>query len=68
MKNRVKAWLYEAPAILLLIAGVVASIYVNATKSVVLQGGWWVSVIFIIILALFLVGKYFESKQDMPFG
>jgi nitrogen fixation-related uncharacterized protein len=62
MKNRVKAWLLEAPAIILLVVALIASIYLAASKQYGV--GWGAVIIFLIIVGLFFWGKYFENKQD----
>ena len=60
MKNKVKAWLFEAPAILLLISAFIASVYVIVAGTY--QIGWATPIILLVILVLFFWGKSLENK------
>ena len=63
MKNKVKAWLFEAPAILLLIISFIVSIYLAATKQ--FNVNWATPPILGIIIVLFFIGKYYDNKKDI---
>ena len=60
-----KAWLFEAPAILLLAAAFIGGIYAAATNQFGVN--WATPLVLAIVLILFFIGKYFENKKDLSY-
>ena len=62
MQNRTKGWILEAPAILVLIAAFIGSIYAKVNGLYQIQ---LAVIIFIgIVVVLFFLGKYFDNKDN----
>jgi hypothetical protein len=61
MERKVKSRLFQAPAILLLIASFFASIY---AKVVGMIGSWATPVVILLILVAYFYGRYLENKSE----
>jgi len=60
MKNKIKARILQAPAILLLAAAFIASVYLAATGQ--FNIGWATPITLLVILVLYFWGRYLEIK------
>jgi len=66
MENKVKAWLYQIPAILLLFVILIGGIYAQVSGAYTFKGGTGAFVFFmlviLIIIICFFIGKYYDRK------
>jgi hypothetical protein len=61
MKRKVKARLFQTPAILLLVASFFASIY---AKIIGMIGSWATPIIILLVLIAYFYGRSLENKSE----
>ena len=62
MKKSVKIWILQAPAILLLIISFIVTLFVKVSDKVPVR--ILTSLVILIIIIMFFLGKYYENKKD----
>jgi len=66
MQRKIKARLFQAPAIILLvIVPVIATFYIKISKK--LDISWFTPLAVLVVAALYFYGRYLENKNDFSF-
>jgi hypothetical protein len=67
MRNKVKAWLYYIPTLVLFAVILIGGVFAQVSGAYKFQGGNGAFVLFLVlviaIVACFFAGKYYDSKR-----